>query len=314
MELTIIFSILSLIVIFIYGTENFSKEMQKAAGTHFQSIIKKATNNPITATIFGAIITALTNSSAATTIIAIGLVNTGTITFAQSLGIIFGANIGTTLTAQLIAWKFTQYAPIIIIGGFFLSLLKTKYRVFGKPLFYLGLILFSMTLISEIIEPLKYNSFWIELLTETSFLPLGILIGFIITNIFFSSTITTGLVVILAQTGLLGLPQAIPIIFGANIGTTTIGLIISHRMDIFAKRAAFSHFLFNIIGVLIFIPLISYLIILTEYFGGTTAQQVANAHLFFNVGATIIILIFQTANQIILGIREKCLTLKAFSL
>jgi phosphate:Na+ symporter len=292
MELTLIFSMLSLIVIFIYGTENFSKEMQKAAGTHFQSIIKKATKNHITSTIFGAIITAITNSSAATTLIAIGLVNAGSITFAQSLGIIFGANIGTTLTAQLIAWRFTDYAPAVIVFGFILSLLKTKYKVFGKPIFYLGLILFSMNLISQLLIPLRDNPFLIDLLAQTSFIPLGLLVGFIVTNLFFSSTVTTGLVVVLAQIGLIGLPQAIPIIFGANIGTTTIGLIVSRRMDAFAKRAALSHFLFNFIGVLIFIPLIGYLVIASEYFGGTTAQQVANAHLIFNVGATIVLLIF----------------------
>jgi phosphate:Na+ symporter len=292
MSLEIWLAVLPAIIIFIYGTENFSKEIQKAAGTQFQSILKKATKNPIAATIFGAGVTAAIQSSTATTLITIGLVNAGTITFAQSLGIIFGANLGTTLTAQLVAWKLTEIGPILVIGGFVLSFLKTKYKIFGKPLFYFGLILYALNLISFAVLPLKSDPQIMELIAQTSFIPLGILVGFIVTNIFFSSSVTTGLVVVLAQNGLLGLPQAIPIILGANMGTTTTGLITSLRMDTYAKRAALAHFLFNLAGVLLCLPLIAYLIISVEMIGGTTAQMVANAHLIFNLLATLVLLLF----------------------
>ena len=292
MDITVWLSLIPAIIIFLYGMDNFSKEIQKAVGSQFTSTIRWATKSRWRGTIFGAIITAIIQSSAATTIITIGLVSAGTITFAQSIGIIFGANIGTTLTSQLVAFHFTELAPIIISFGFALSFLKTKYKIFGKPLFYLGLLLFALNLISLAVIPLKTDPQIAYLLLQTSIIPIGILIGFIITNLFQSSSVTTGLVVVMALNGLIGLPEAIPIIFGANIGTTVLTLVVSSRMDVFARRAAVSHFLFNFFGVLLFIPLIPILISTVELIGGSTAQQVANAHLIFNVGATIILLIF----------------------
>ncbi len=293
------FAIIPAIIIFIYGIDNFSKEIQKAAGTQFNHVLKWATKGTIRATILGAFITALIQASAATTIIAIGLVNAGTITFTQSLGIIFGANIGTTVTSQLVALNLMQFSPAVIIIGFLLSLLKTKYRVFGKPIFYFGLVLFSLNLISIAVSPLKTDAELLALLAQTSFLPLGILAGFLITNLFQSSSVTTGLVVILAQNELLGLNEAIPILLGANIGTTVLSLIVSYRMDTFAKRAAVSHFLFNFLGVIITIPFIGILVIIVNYIGGSTAQQVANSHLIFNVVTTIFLLIFIKQFQIV---------------
>lgn len=291
-DLSIWFAIIPAIIIFIYGIDHFSKEIQKAAGNQFQHILRWSTKGTIRSTLLGAVITALIQASAATTIIAIGLVNAGTITFSQSLGIIFGANIGTTVTSQLVAFNLMQFAPIVIVIGFILSLLKTKYKVFGKPIFYFGLVLFALNLISIAVEPLKTDAQLLSILAQTSFLPIGILAGFIITNLFQSSSVTTGLVVILAQNELLGLPEAIPILLGANIGTTILSIFVSIRMDTFAKRAALSHFLFNFLGVIITIPFIGLIIIGVNAIGGNTAQQVANAHLIFNVATTIILLIF----------------------
>lgn len=285
-------TIIPLVILFIYGIENFSKEIQKSAGTHFNSIIRKATKSPIRATFFGAIVTALTQSSTATTLITVGLVNAGAMTFAQSIGIIFGANIGTTVTSQLVALKLTSFAPILIIIGFIISFLKTKYKVFGKPIFYFGLVLFSLNLISLEVSPLRNDPQIISLLAQTSIIPIGIIAGFIVTNIFQSSSVTTGLIVVFAQSGLIGLPQAMPLIFGANLGTTTTTVLASFRMDSFAKKAAVSHFLFNIAGVLLFLPIIYPFISLIEIIGGDTAIKVANAHLLFNITVTIIMLIF----------------------
>jgi phosphate:Na+ symporter len=176
-----------------------------------------------------------------------------------------------------------QYAPILIIIGFILSLLKTKYKVFGKPIFYFGLVLFALNLISIAVSPFKTDPELIFLLSQTSFIPIGILIGFLVTNLFQSSSVTTGLVVILAHNGLIGLPEAIPILLGANVGTTILSVLVSLRMDSFAKRAALSHFLFNFFGMLICIPIISLIIFVVELIGGNIAMQVANAHLIFNV-------------------------------
>lgn len=273
------FAIIPAIILFIYGIDNFSKEMQKAIGSQFNVLLKWLTKSKIRAVVFGATITALIQASAATTIIAIGLVNSGSITFAQSLGIIFGANIGTTVTSQLVAFNLMQFSPILIIIGFFLSLIKSKYKVFGKPIFYFGLVMFALNLISIAIIPLKTDPTLLLLISKTSIIPLGIMIGFLVTNLFQSSSVTTGLVVILAQNGMLGLPEALPILFGANIGTTVLPGLVSVRMDSFAKRVALAHFLFKFIGVLICIPLIGVIIIVVESIGGNSAQQVANAHL-----------------------------------
>jgi phosphate:Na+ symporter len=185
-----------------------------------------------------------------------------------------------------------QYAPILIIIGFILSLLKTKYKVFGKPIFYFGIVMFALNLISIAMVPFRNDPQLISLLSSASFIPLGILIGFLVTNLFQSSSVTTGLVVILAQNGMLGLNEALPILFGANIGTTVLSIVVSLRMDSFAKRAALAHFLFNFFGVLICLPLIGLIIGSTEMIGGSTAQQVANAHLIFNLLTTIILLLF----------------------
>jgi len=318
MDFSIWLGLLPAIIIFIYGIENFSKEIQHAAGTHFNQVIKWATKGPLRATFFGALITAIIQSSAATTIIAMGLVNSGLINFSQSIGLIFGANIGTTITSQLVALNLIIYAPIFIILGFILSLLKTKYNIFGKPIFYLGLLLFALNLVSISVTPLKNDLQLMELLAYTSIPLVGILVGFIVTNLFQSSSVTTGLLVVMSQTGLIGLDQAIPIIFGANIGTTVLSLVVSSRMDTFAKRAAVTHFLFNFIGVIIFIPFLNYLVGFVNQIGGSPAQQVANAHLFFNLVSTLILLVFINYFKIfvekIVPTKEKEIVLSAKNL
>ena len=292
MDASIWLGVFPAIILFIYGIDNFSKEIQQAAGTHFKQVIKWATKGPFRATFFGAIITALLQSSAATTIIVMGLVNSGLINFSQSIGLIFGANIGTTVTAQLVALNLIVYAPILIIIGFGLSLLKTKYNILGKPIFYLGLLLFALNLVSISVAPLKNDPELIAILSYTSIPILGIFIGFLITNLFQSSSVTTGLLVIMSQTGLIGLAQAIPIILGANIAKTTLSLLVSSRMDIFSKRAAVAHFLFNFLGVLMFIPFLGQFSELIIQIGGPPAQQVANAHLVFNLITALVLLIF----------------------
>ncbi|MDD4251378.1 MAG: Na/Pi symporter, partial [Candidatus ainarchaeum sp.] len=286
------FAVIPAIILFLYGIDNFSKEMQKAIGSQFKFLLKWVTKGKFRAALFGAVITALIQTSAATTIIAISLVNSGTITFTQSLGIIFGTNFGSVLTSQLVAFNLMQFASLLIILGFVLSLINSKYKILGKPIFYFGLVMFALNLISLSIIPLKSDPNLILLLSKTSIIPIGILVGFLVTNLFQSGAVTTGLVVIFAQNGMLGLNEALPILFGVNIGKTILSLLVSIRMDSFAKRAAVSHFLYNVIGVLITIPFIGILISIVQTIGGNPAHQVANAHLIFSVSTTIILLIF----------------------
>ncbi|MFH1785994.1 MAG: Na/Pi cotransporter family protein [Candidatus Micrarchaeota archaeon] len=285
------FAIVPGLILFLYGIDHFSKEIQRVAGERFRSVLGKLTKHPLGGTTLGAIVTAIIQSSTATTVIAVGLVDAGTISFAQSLGIMFGANIGTTVTAQLVAFKLTIFAPFFILLGFVISLFGGRYKFLGKPIFYFGLVFFSLALISEAIIPFKDNPEFLSMFSHLSNVFVAIFVGIIATLILQSSSVTTGIVVLLAGTGLLTLGQGIPVILGANIGTTATSLLAASRMDLHARRASIAHFLFNVGGVLIFLPFITIFTSFVEGIGGNLAQQVANAHLIFNLSAATIFLL-----------------------
>ncbi|MBN1169429.1 Na/Pi cotransporter family protein [Candidatus Micrarchaeota archaeon] len=287
----IAFAIVPGLILFLYGIENFSREIQNIAGEKFRSLLGKATNHPLKGAILGAGVTSIIQSSTATTVIVVGLVGSGVIPFTQSLGVIIGANVGSTVTAQLVAFKLTYLAPIFIFLGFLISLLGRKYSFLGKPIFYFGLVFFSLNLISAAIEPLKEDPEVIGLFAQFSNILIAIAGGFLFTLVVQSSSVTTGIVVVLVGAGLLSLEQGIPIIMGSNIGTTITSYFASINLDVFAKRAAAAHFIFNFGGVLIFLPFISGFADFVVGFGGSPAQQMANAHLLFNLISAAIFLI-----------------------
>jgi phosphate:Na+ symporter len=206
--------------------------------------------------VIGAIFTAVIQSSSATSVITIGLVNAGVLSFKNSVGIIFGANIGTTVTAQLVAFKLTAFAPLFIVVGFALSLVRTRASIFGKSIFYFGFVFFSLNLISSSLQPLHNEPTLLEYLLRPQNPLLAVLAGCVFTALVQSSSVATGLAIIFTQQGLLGLENAVPIIVGANIGTTATALIAMFNMDLAAKKTALSHFLFNVGGVLLFIPVL----------------------------------------------------------
>ncbi len=290
-DLSLLFTIIPGLILFLYGIENFSREIMKIAGERFRTILGKVTANRFSGAFLGALVTATVQSSTATTVIAVGLVDAGMITFAQSIGVIIGANIGTTLTAQLVAFKLTSIAPFFILLGFLLSLFGRQYRFLGKPIFYFGLVFFSLDLISHAIEPLKSDPEIISLFAQLSNVFVAIVAGMIFTVFVQSSSVTTGIVVLLVGSGLLSLEQGIPLVMGANIGTTLTSFLAALKLGLHAKRAAFAHFLFNFGGVLIFIPFLYPFSDFILSFGGEPAQQMANAHLAFNLLAAAIFLI-----------------------
>ncbi len=285
------FAIIPGLILFLYGIEHFSREIQRAAGERFRSVLVKLTKNPLGGAFLGAVVTAVIQSSTATTVIAVGLVNAGTISFMQSLGIMFGANVGTTITAQLVAFKLTWFAPIFILFGFLLSIFGGKYKFIGKPLFYFGLVFFSLGLISDAVEPIRDNPDVLALFSQFSNVFLAILVGIIAVIVLQSSSVVTGIVVLLAGSGLLTLGQSIPIILGANIGTTATSLLAASRMDLYARRTSIAHFFFNVGGVLLFLPFLGIFADLIGSLGGTTAHQVANAHLVFNLTCAVVFLV-----------------------
>ena len=291
-NLHIVMAGVTAIILFVFGLENFSKEIEKISGDHFRKSLSKATRIPIFGILIGAIITAVIQSSSATSVITISLVNAGVLSFKNSVGIIFGSNIGTTVTAQLVAFKLTTFAPLFIVIGFVLSLIRSRFSIFGKTIFYFGFVFFSLNLISSSLQPLQNNSTLVNLLTQQQNPFLAILFGCLFTSIVQSSSVTTGLAIIFAQQGLLSLENAVPLIMGANIGTTATVLLTIFNMDIAAKKTALSHFLFNVGGVCIFTPV--FLI-----WGGklstltiAPAIALANIHLVFNVATSLVFIVF----------------------
>ncbi|MBT8147653.1 MAG: Na/Pi symporter [Gammaproteobacteria bacterium] len=283
---------ISAIILFIFGLENFSKEIENISGERLRKSLARATKVPVFGVLIGALVTAIIQSSSATSVIAISLVNAGVISFKNSVGIIIGSNIGTTITAQLVAFKLTSFAPFFIILGFALSLFRSRYSIFGKAIFYFGFVFFSLNLISSSLQPLQSNETLINLLIQPQNPLYAILFGCLFTAIVQSSSVTTGLAIIFAQQGLLGLENAVPLIMGANIGTTATALIAMFNMDIAAKKTALCHLLFNIGGVVLFLPA---LFLFGDRIGSLTMEPdvaLANIHLIFNVVTSIIFVIF----------------------
>lgn len=288
----ILSSIIAVIFVFLFAVEKFSNQIQRLAGDKFKSIIQNLTSTPFKGTVIGTVITAIMQSSTATTVMAISLVQGGVMPFANSLGVIFGANIGTTITTQLIAFQLLEVAPFILVVGFILMKIQSKYQHFGKPIFYFGLIFSSLFIISVLVEPFKNNPILIDLLAKSSGVYLSILVGFIVVAVLQSSALVTGMVVIMSGAGLMGFDQAFAIILGANVGTTTTALIAASIMDKGAKRAAMAHFMFNVLGVVFILPFLDYFASIIQTFSNSLDVQVALAHLVFNILSAVIALIF----------------------
>lgn len=279
---------LTAIILFIFGLDNFSAEIEKISGEKFRKFLARATRIPVLGVLIGALVTAVIQSSSATSVIAIGLVNAGVLSFKNSVGIIFGSNIGTTVTAQLVAFKLTAFAPVFIIVGFVISLVRSRVAIFGKSIFYFGFVFFSLNLISSSLEPLQREPGLVEFLTQPQNPLMAIVLGCVFTAVVQSSSVTTGLAIILTQQGLLSLANAVPLIMGANIGTTATALIAMFNMDLSAKKAALSHFLFNVGGVLIFLPVFLLFGDRLNEVEASPAIALANIHLVFNVATSLI--------------------------
>ena len=280
------------VVLFLFGIEHFSAEVQAISGRGFRRFISKGTNNRFSGFALGAVVTALIQSSSATSVIAVGLVNAGVLSFHQSLGVLFGANVGTTVTAQLVALKLTDFAPALILAGFVASLLPFSWRIFGRAIFYFGVVFFSLNMVSAAVVPLKQDPAIISMLAGLDSLWLGILAGAAFTAMVQSSSVTTGVAVVLMSQNAVTLDAAIALILGANIGTTTTALLAAARMDRSAKRTAVSHAVYNVVGVLMFLPLVGPIQGWLAEVGLVGAHALAAVHLVFNVAAAALFLAF----------------------
>ena len=279
------------ILLFIYGLEHFSKEVQRITGESFRKILARLTQYRVVGLLLGAILTAVIQSSSATSVIAISLVNAGVLSFQNSLGIILGANVGTTLTAQLVAFKLTAFAPYLIIGGFFLSWIRSKYAVFAKSLFYFGFVFFSLNLISSSLAPLQNDPRLTELLMHPQNPFYAILLGVLFTAVVQSSSVTTGLAIVFVQQSLISFENATFLLMGANVGTTITAFFAALNTDLAAKKTALAHFVFNLGGVVLFFPLLYFSNAWLRSLAVEPAFALANFHLLFNAVSALVFLL-----------------------
>lgn len=277
--------------LFLYGILQMSSGLEKAAGARLRSIFEKISTSPWRGLLIGIVVTSIVQSSSAVTVLAIGFVNAGLLTLEGSLGIIFGANIGTTITAQLVAFKLTAIAPYFLLIGFLLVFAgKRKYiKYIGEAMFGFGMLFLGLSLMDSSVSTLKNWAPFSKIMITMGKSPLlGIITGTIVTAIVQSSSVTTSTVVALASKGAIPLESAIPIILGANIGTCVTALLASIGTNLSAKRTALAHLFFNVIGVLLIYPFLSPFTRLVALSTNDVARQVANAHTFFNVVWTFI--------------------------
>ncbi len=289
----IIFGVIGGLGLFIYGIWEMSEGLHKVCGERMRRIMDNLTGGPLRGILVGAGVTSLVQSSSATTVMVVGFVNAGLISLVQALGVIFGANIGTTITAQLIAFKLTDYAlPVIGLGVLTMIFSRKKsHKHIGEFLLGFGVLFLGLSILTSVIKPLGQYPLFNNILLSFSRNPfLGILASALVTALFQSSSVTTGMVLSLAMAGLIDLRGALPLILGCNIGTCVTALIASVKTSISARRTAFAHILFNLSGVIIFLPFLSLFHNLVAHTSVNLTRQIANAHTFFNVINTIIFL------------------------
>jgi len=289
----LIFGLIGGLGLFIFGIHLMGTGLHKAAADKMRKILAALTTTPFIGMLVGLVTTSIIQSSSATTVMLVGFVNAGLMTLKQAIGVIYGANIGTTVTAQLIAFKLTDYAlPIIGLGmGLNLFAKKRFYKNMGEFLFGFGILFLGLNILTGSVKPFGTSESVRNAFIIFSKSPLtGIITGMIVTAIIQSSSVTTGLVLALASVGLVDLRGAIPLILGCNIGTCITALLASIGTTISARRTAVAHITFNITGVFLFLPFIPYYQKLVEITSSDVMRQCANAHTMFNVTMTLFFL------------------------
>ena len=292
----LIMNLLGGLALFLYGMSKMSDGMKKAAGDRMRNILAALTKNRVIALIVGAFVTMIIQSSSATTVMLVSFVQAQLMSYAQALGVIMGANIGTTITAQLVAFKLTDYALGMITVGFIMTMFSKRetFKHFGEALLGFGILFFGMYLMSDAMKPLRDYQPFQDLMIGLENPWFGLLIGALFTGLIQSSSAFTGIVITLAMNGLITLEAGIPLILGANVGTCITAGLASIGTIRDAKRVAIAHVLFNIGGVLIFIWFIPYLADFVRTLSSDTPRQIANAHTIFNITVGIVFLPFTT--------------------
>ena len=297
------------LALFLYGIDKMTVALKAVAGDRMRLLIARLTSNRFTGALSGALVTAVIQSSSVTTVLVVGFTTAGLMSFAQSIGVIMGANIGTTVTAQIVAFKVSKIALLMVAVGFAFLFFSGRgtLRHYGGILMGLGLVFFGMTVMSEAMEPLRTYQPFLDLMIRMESPAVGILIAAAFTALIQSSSATTAIVIVMAGQGFISLPAGIALALGANIGTCATALLASIGKPREAVRAAVTHVLFNVAGVVLWVGFIDQLAMIVtaispayENLSGMSRlaaeapRQIANAHTIFNVANTLVFIGFTT--------------------
>ena len=299
MGITDVLALLGGLALFLYGMQMMSTGLEAAAGNRMKSILEKLTSNRVKGVLVGAAITAVIQSSSATRVMVVGFVNSGLMTLKQAVWVIMGANIGTTITGQLIALDIGAIAPLFAIAGVgaIMFIKSEKVHHISSIFAGLGILFMGMDMMGAAMSPLKESEAFISLMTKFDNPLLGILVGALFTAVIQSSSASVGILQALASTGMIPLSSAVFVLFGQNIGTCITAVLASIGMKVNAKRTTVIHLLFNIIGTVLFTviclvtPYVTWIEAMTP---GDPVAQIANAHTVFNIVTTLLLLPFGT--------------------
>jgi len=287
----IMLGVASAILLFLYSLDAFSQEIQIVGGDALKNWLGRLTESRWRALLLGGVATAVVQSSSAITSLTVALVEAGAMNFSSSVGVLLGANIGTTSTAWLVSFKLTSIGPFFIVAGAVLSSMPTRFKVLGKAVFYFGFIFFSLEVINLTLKPLAQEELFAEVLKMSSTPVAGVLAGIAVTAVIQSSSVTTGLCILLVQQHIMAAEAAIPIVIGANIGTTVTALVASAKMHRTARSVAIANLAFNTFGVLLFLPGMRWFAAKVISSVSDPAVAVAWAQLIFNVVMAVAVLI-----------------------
>ena len=282
------------LAVFLFGMDRMTEALRMAAGNRIRLFLGRMTRNRFVGALSGAGVTAVVQSSSVTTVLVVGFISSGLMTLSQGIGIILGANIGTTITAQLVAFSVSRYALLIVALGYGVAYFgKSQKRTNqGDLMLGLGLIFLGMAVMGEAMAPLRTYEPFIDLMAVIRNPILALLIGLAFTALVQSSSATTGIVIVLAAEGLIDIDTGVALVLGANVGTSVTAQLAAIGKPPEAARAAMVHTMFNLIGALAWLPFVGVLTGIVEGIGGPLARQVANAHTIFNVANTLVFLAF----------------------
>jgi phosphate:Na+ symporter len=288
----IILSVIAGLVLFLFAVNSLSETIKNALGDNASKSIQSYTSNTFSSLIVGIVATTLLDSSSAVIIITIVLVNSKLLTFKQAMGIVLGANIGTTVSSQIIAMDFGKYSPIFLLIGFILLFIaKTeKFSNIGKSILYFGVLFFGLYTMENAVEPLKDEAFFAEWMKKTESPVLGAIIGAVVTLVIQSSSATVGMAIILSKKGILSLTGGIAIMLGAELGTCSDTLLATIKGSRQALKTGLFHVSFNLISIILGLILFYPFVDIVKYIstGATIERSVANAHMLFNILGVLI--------------------------